>query len=211
MLGAGQHVHHHVLVDLAVELLHDGPDPELEAGDDGHPVEDGHGGDHGENDEPEPEKDEDLLVDDVEGKDAEAVVLGHGARGTVHVEGALGHLREHRVHWVGSDLRVHRSHLDNLCPVGGELVAEEPVGEVDLADHVDQGQQLAEEEVEGVASVCPQVLLEISLDAHHLGNPFLLLTSCLDCLIPFTNHCCKNLFTLGGGCQDRCFLQKHGL
>ena len=130
MLGAGQHVPHHVLVDLAVELLHDGPDPELEAGDDGHPVEDGHGGDHGENDEPEPEKDEDLLVDDVEGEDAEAVVPGDGAGGPVLVEGALGHLGEHHVHGVGPVLRALGGHCQHVPAVRRELIAKETVRKV---------------------------------------------------------------------------------
>ena len=52
-------------------------------------------GEQADKDEPEPEKDVDLLVDDVEGEDAEAVVLLHGAGGAELVERALGHLGEH--------------------------------------------------------------------------------------------------------------------
>ena len=151
-----------------MQLIHDGADAEGEAGEGGDPVEDGRGGDNGEDHEPEPEEDEDLLVDDVEGEDAEAVVPGHGARGPVHVEGALGHLGEHHVHGVGAVLGVHGRHLDHVEAVGGELVAEEAVGEVDLPHHVDEGEQLAEEEVDGVPAVAPQVLLEISADTVHL-------------------------------------------
>ena len=50
------------------------------------------GGPNGESDEPEPQEDVDLLVDDVHGQDAEAVLALDRARGTVLVEGALGHL-----------------------------------------------------------------------------------------------------------------------
>ena len=43
-----------------------------------------------EDDEPEPEHDVDLLVDDVQGKDAHGVVSLNCAGGTIFVEGALG-------------------------------------------------------------------------------------------------------------------------
>ena len=49
-------------------------------------------GDDGDNDEPEPEEDVDLLVDDVERQHAERVKLLDGTRGTELVELALGHL-----------------------------------------------------------------------------------------------------------------------
>ena len=47
-------------------------------------------GHDGEDDEPEPEHDVDLLVDDVQGKDAHGVVSLNCAGGTIFVEGALG-------------------------------------------------------------------------------------------------------------------------
>ena len=55
----------------------------------------------GEADEPEPEEDVDLLVDDVDRQDAQPVVVHDRSRRPVLVEGALGHLGEdlgHRVH-----------------------------------------------------------------------------------------------------------------
>ena len=52
------------------------------------------GGPDGDDDVPQPEEDVDLLVDDVHGQDAEAVVALHGARGTVLVECALGDLKD---------------------------------------------------------------------------------------------------------------------
>ena len=99
----------------------------------------------------------------------------YGAGGAEIVEDALGNLGEHHIHGVGPDLRVHGRHLDNLCPVSGELIAEEPVRDVDLGDHIDEGQQLAEEEVDGVTPVRSQIFLEVSLDAHDLRNPLFLL------------------------------------
>ena len=51
-----------------------------------------YGGDDGEEDEPEPDEDVDLLVDDVERQDAETVDGLDRARGAVLVERALCHL-----------------------------------------------------------------------------------------------------------------------
>ena len=56
-------------------------------GRDSHHVEGGH---DSQDDEPKPEHDVDLLVDDVEGEDAHGVVPLNCAGGTILVEGALG-------------------------------------------------------------------------------------------------------------------------
>jgi hypothetical protein len=53
-------------------------------------------GDDGDNNEPEPEEDVDLLVDDVEGEDAQRVKLLHRAGGAELVELALCHLEQRR-------------------------------------------------------------------------------------------------------------------
>ena len=69
--------------------LHHDP-PEAGDGDDGADVDEVQDGDDGQEDEPEPEEDEDLLVDDVGGEHAEGVVLLQRAGVTVLVEGTLG-------------------------------------------------------------------------------------------------------------------------
>ena len=92
MPGTAEHILHGILVHLVETATHDDGDPHAGNQEDDDPVQDSQGGDHGHRDEPEPEEDVDLLVDDVEGEDAEAVVPGDGAGGAVLVEGALGHL-----------------------------------------------------------------------------------------------------------------------
>ena len=69
--------------------LHHDP-PEAGDGDDGADVDEVQDGDDGQEDEPEPEEDEDLLVDDVGGEHAEGVVLLERAGVAVLVEGTLG-------------------------------------------------------------------------------------------------------------------------
>ena len=51
-------------------------------------------GDGGHHDQPEPDQDEDLLVDDVQRQNAEAVLELHTSRRTVLVERTFGNLKE---------------------------------------------------------------------------------------------------------------------
>ena len=63
-------------------------------------------GEDGQEDEPEPEEDVDLLVGVVERHDAERVNLLHGARRAELSKGALGHLGKESGHGVCADSRV---------------------------------------------------------------------------------------------------------
>ena len=63
--------------------------------DDDDPVDNDQEAENAEENEPKPEKDVNLLVDDVERQEAKRVVLLHLARGAELVERALGHAREH--------------------------------------------------------------------------------------------------------------------
>ena len=84
---------HHLtrLLHLAARVEERGAHVRQEAG--AHPV--GHldGRDDGEDDEPEPEEDVDLLVDDVQGQHAETVEALHCARRSELVEGAFCNLK----------------------------------------------------------------------------------------------------------------------
>jgi len=63
-------------------------------------VDDNQGGEDAEDQEPEPQKNVDLLVDNVEWQDAERVMFLHLARSTELVEGALGHARKDVDHGI---------------------------------------------------------------------------------------------------------------
>ena len=64
--------------------------------------------DDGQDDEPEPEEDVDLLVDDVEREDAETVKLLHRPGRTKLVECALGHL-EHVNFYINAHFKFSLS------------------------------------------------------------------------------------------------------
>ena len=85
-----------------------------------------------------------LLVEDVDGHDAEGVVVLDGARGSVLAEAALGHLWEDSVHGILPGVQVHFTLCEHITSELGELVAKEHVCQVDLTDHVDEVENLAE-------------------------------------------------------------------
>lgn len=91
------------------------------------PVNDRHERQASEDDEPEPEEHVDLLVDDVEGQDADGVVALDFAGDAVFVEGALGHSREDEDHGVDAVLLVAVQEVDHLDAEGEEGAVEELV------------------------------------------------------------------------------------
>lgn len=97
-----------------------------------HPVHDGHEGKQGEDYEPEPEEDVDLLVDDVEREDAHGVVFLQLAGDAVFEEGALGHPGEDLDHGIDAVLLVAVDELDDLDPEHEERAVEETVHEEHL-------------------------------------------------------------------------------
>ena len=99
-----------------------------------------------ENDKPEPEEDVDLLVEDVYGKDTLGIMALDVTTGSVLVEGALGDPGEDPGHRVSSALLLHLDKGGRVDPVLGELVAEEAVGEEDLADDVEKVERVSEED-----------------------------------------------------------------
>ena len=107
-------VTHLGLLDDDVDaLLLDQAEPDVEEvcphpgrEDDHGPVDAHQRGEEHEQDHPEPEKDVDLLIDNVDGQDAERVVLFNLAGRTKFVEGALCHARKDVDHGVQSVLLV---------------------------------------------------------------------------------------------------------
>ena len=77
------------------------------------------GGPNGESDEPEPQEDVDLLVDDVDGENAEAVEVLDGSRRTKPLEGALGHLGEEgMMPDIDPSTRPHGFMITHSCRFG---------------------------------------------------------------------------------------------
>jgi len=69
------------------------------------------------------------------------------------VECALSNLRKHLGHGIDTFLRFHLREFDDIGAVRGKLAIQEEVYEKDLADHVDEIQQFAQEE-----AICVEVL-----------------------------------------------------
>lgn len=84
--------------------------------------------------EPKPQEDVDLLVDDVVGQDAETVLVLHRSGRTVHVERTLGHLGENLGQRIHPLLKGKLADGQDVSAVTGELAAEEHVHEINLKE-----------------------------------------------------------------------------
>ena len=118
-----------------------------------HSVDEDGSGNDGQEDEPEPEEDVNLLVDNVQWENAESIVFLHITRGTISVEGTLGHSRKDGHHWVDSVLLVHFSVTDNIITIGGEGAAKEGIDQIHLNDDIDKVENFAKDEVNKVGIV----------------------------------------------------------
>ena len=88
------------------------------------------------------------------------------------MEGTLGHLGENAGHGVGAVLGLLAGVLQDVGAVGGELVVQEEVNEVDLADDVDEIEHFHGEEpesVEGVGTPMEAEVLDNLVDLAFLG------------------------------------------
>lgn len=83
------------------------------------------------------------------------------------MEGALGYFGKHSRHWVFSLFRFHFSKLDHVRAVRGELSVEEEVHEVDLSNHIDEVERLADEEPPGVEVLSVNIGGEIVDEEFH--------------------------------------------
>lgn len=97
-----------------------------------HPVYDGDKGEDGQDDEPEPEEDVDLLVDDVEREDTHCVVFLQLAGDAVFEEGAFGHPGKDLDHWVHAVFLVAVDECDHFDSEHEERSIEETIHEEHL-------------------------------------------------------------------------------
>ena len=120
-------------------------------------------------DDPLPDEDVDLFVDYVEWENTEAIFLLNRSGGTIVVERALGYLGKYLGHGVRSIFRLHLWVGHHVPAVVPELVAQEEVCEVDLAQDVGKVEELAEEEPEGVEAVGATVEAPVPDNVVDLG------------------------------------------
>lgn len=114
---------------------------DLDAGDDAH------------DDEPEPQEDVNLFVNDVQGQDAQTVELLDRTGRTEFVERALGDFGKDSSHRIFAFLWLQLRHGQHVGAVRREFSAEKEIHEVNLSDDVDKVENLAQEELVGVEFV----------------------------------------------------------
>ena len=108
--------------------------PEAGHGDDGHDVDGVEGGQDGQEDEPEPESDVDLLIDDVQTKHTQSIVLLDGSRGTVFVKCTFCHSGEDFHHGIRSVLILHVDEVQDVSTIGHEDSTKEEVDRIHLSN-----------------------------------------------------------------------------
>ena len=92
MIWASENIFNHLLFYLVESPGHDDADPEAWDHEDNHSVADSDGREDCNANKPEPKEHIDLLIDDIESKNAKTIMNGHGSRRTVLVKSTLGHL-----------------------------------------------------------------------------------------------------------------------
>ena len=102
------------------------------------PVDQENSGDNGNKDQPEPDEDKDLFVDDVQGENAESILLFNGSGRTILVEGTFGHLGEHLGHGIRSIFMFKSSVVQNVSSIRCKFATEEKVNKVHLYDDIDE-------------------------------------------------------------------------
>ena len=80
-------------------------------------VNDGQHRANGENDEPKPEENVDLFVDDVDGQNADGIMNLDGSRSTVFAESTFRYSWKDRCHWIDTPFRVGLQKLDSFPTV----------------------------------------------------------------------------------------------
>merc|ERR1719495_1740973 len=102
--------------------------------------------DYGQGNQPEPEQEVNLLINDIDRKDAETVKLLDSSRWSELVEGAFCHLRKDFGHGINSLALTLFHHTPNLTPICSKFSIKEEIYKIDLSNDIDKIEELAEEE-----------------------------------------------------------------
>lgn len=118
-------------------------------------------GSNGQQNQPEPQENVDLLVQNVQRQHAQRIVLLDAARRSVLVEYALGDARKNLHHRIGSILLVHVREAQHIGAVRHEGTAQETIDQHDVDEYIDEVQSLAEEVPKSVAVVRAQTVVDV--------------------------------------------------
>ena len=141
-----QHVEKEPVSDIAFlddgvdDFSPDQPEPDVQevgahlwTDDDDDPIDDDQKTQDGKSDEPEPQKDVDLLVDDVEGQQTESIVFLDLSRRSEFVKSAFGHSWEHVDQWIEAVFLVLLCEGDHLKSKSQKGSVEKTIHQKNLA------------------------------------------------------------------------------
>ena len=113
---------------------------------------------NGQHDVPEPEEDEDLLIDNVHTENTESVKVLDCSGASILLKSAFCHPGEDAGHGVNPVLWVLAGEAEYLQAVLREGVPEEGVGQADLKDDIDQIEEFTEIELQRPHSMLHSVI-----------------------------------------------------
>ena len=89
-------------------------------------------------DQPEPDEDIDLFIDDIYGQHAEGVVGLDGSRRSIFLVQAFGHPWKHSAHGIDPVLRVVFNKIDHFHPIFAEFSTKKHVNEENIEQHIEE-------------------------------------------------------------------------
>lgn len=113
---------------------------------------------------PEPENDEDFLVDDIQRHDTECIVALYRSRRTVLEKIAFGNFRKNDVESVHAASEIVANEIQ-AQPI--ELAAEKSIGEINLQHQIDHIQNFGENQTFGKHLVDSYVFVKFIFDDKH--------------------------------------------
>lgn len=129
--------------------------------DDGHSVDQDDSGNNGNQNKPEPEEDVNLLIDDVEGKNTEGIMLLDISWRPISMESTLCHPGKDFDHGVDSIHLISLRMSQDIQSIRRKSSSQEGIYDVHLTDDIDEVEDFAEYKVIKVTVMIGQVSLQV--------------------------------------------------
>ena len=124
-------------------------------------INDKHSGDNSKKNHPKPDKNKDLLINDIQGQNAKSVFLFNCSRSSIFMESTFGDFWKNSFHGIRSIFRFHSSIVQNITTVCHELTAQKEIDEVHLNKDVNEIEDFTNKKSQCVCGMCSTMQSEI--------------------------------------------------
>lgn len=116
---------------------------------------------NGQDNQPEPQENVDLFVENVNGQNAHGIVFLNAARRSVLVKSAFCHTWKDRNHWIRSILLIVVRELNHFGSIRREGSTQESIDHYDVQDDIQKVQQFTKEVTKRITIVHTQTRLNV--------------------------------------------------